>query len=48
MYVFKKKLQYFGLLVVRFLLMQITTIEIYAMSEVDKKNTYEEAKSALS
>lgn len=45
MYATKKiKLQYLGLFVIGFLLAQVTVIEIYAMSEVDKKNTYEEAE----
>lgn len=45
MCVFKKnKLQYFGLFVIGFLLAHVTIIEIYAMSEVDKKNTYDEAE----
>ena len=40
----KNKLQLFGFFLIGFLLAQATIVGIYAMSEVDKKNTYESAE----
>jgi len=40
----KNKLQYFVLFIVGFFFVQTTIVEIFAMSEIDRKNIYEEAE----